>query len=366
VFWCNSVVPRIAGEFSGSNQRTHLIIFNLETNPNSEVLATNIFWIKEFAKHFKSILVYSTHLSNVQDTEYIKFRKIGGGNIVKRIKGTYLHYLLIPYLVSNRKRLCIFYHMNTKSMALISFYGRILGVRQGLWYSHSRADKYLKIFRVFVNYFFSPTKNSFPLTTSSKLIATNHGIPMMNLPSGTVYELKRNGILSVGRVVRIKNLQKIILAASESKLNECTLTFLGPQNIDIHYENDLRSLAKQHELKLELLSAVNYQNLPFLYPNYDLYFTGTPKSIDKATIEAAVYGCIIITDNLDAQKLTGMDRIWDELGLSNRTNLSAQLNCIKNLDEMTKYKCREYVSRTTRELNSLELTVSKISAALKS
>ena len=57
MFWCNSVVPRILGKFSGSKRRTHLIIFNLETNPNSEVLATNIYWIEEFAKHFKSIFL---------------------------------------------------------------------------------------------------------------------------------------------------------------------------------------------------------------------------------------------------------------------------------------------------------------------
>lgn len=89
-------------------------------------------------------------------------------------------------------------------------------------------------------------------------------------------------------------------------------------------------------------------------------------SVDKATIEAAMSGCFVITENLEAQKLTGMEMVWDELNLLDRSSIVKQLETIGAIDSRLKKILRLKVSARSIELNSLETTVAKIVGHLRS
>ena len=221
-----------------------IILFNIETDLKSQVLGSNVFWIEEFRKYFKIVTVVSTHLGSVQKHKNVRYIETGGGNVKSRISAICRLIGLLFYIFKQRNSIFIFYHMTTKPLFILGFFARVFKIRQALWYSHSKADIFLRLSSTLPNYFFSPTLESFPLKNKNRVIRTNHAIPIRNLTESLSIEQSRNGILSVGRVVRIKNLEKIVSAVSLTKnmQKEC-IEFIGPLNKDLKYETELKELA---------------------------------------------------------------------------------------------------------------------------
>ena len=346
--------------------RENLIVFNLETNSESKVLASNSYWIREFAKYFKEITVVSTHIGVIENYNNVKYLESGGGSLLKKIKAIYIHLSMLPYIIKQQDNLVIHYHMSTKSLSIIGIFAKIFRVKQSLWYSHSKADIFLKAFRFVPDYFFSPTNTSFPLFKSNKLVSTNHAVPIDLIGIPKTKDLDRFGLVSVGRFVKIKHLEKIISAVGGAKILDRNVTLIGPIGADPDYEKKIGSLSIFNKVDLNVLGPMNYLELLKIYSKFDLYFSGTPMSVDKATIEAAMSGCFVITENLEAQKLTGMEIVWDELNLLDRSSIVKQLETIGAIDSGQKKYLRLKVSARSIELNSLETTVAKIVGHLRS
>ena len=343
-----------------------IMLFNIESDLKRQVLGSNMFWIEEFRKFFRIVTVVSTHLGSVQSYKNVKYIETGGGSIKNRIKAICRLIGLLFYIFKKRKCIFIFYHMSTKPLFILGFFVKVFNVRQALWYSHSQADIFLKLTRKLPNYFFSPTLESFPLKNKDRVIRTNHAIPIRNLTESLSIEQNRNGILSVGRVVRIKNLEKIVSAVgSTNTMQKERIEFIGPLNKDLKYETELKELATNNNVDLNILGPVNYLEILELYKKYDLYYSGTPKSIDKATIEAAISGCLVITDCKDAQYLTGMDYVWDQLKLADRSNIVEQLNMLSNLNSSQKKTYRSYISQKAASMNNIESTINNICRVIK-
>jgi glycosyltransferase involved in cell wall biosynthesis len=343
-----------------------IILFNIETDLKSQVLGSNIFWIEEFRKYFRIVTVVSTHLGSVQSHKNVKYIETGGGNVKNRINAICRLIGLLFYIFKKRKCIFIFYHMSTKPLFILGFFVKVFNVRQALWYSHSQADIFLKVTRTLPNYFFSPTLESFPLKNKDRVIRTNHAIPIRNLTESLSIEQNRNGILSVGRVVRIKNLEKIVSAVGlTNTMQKERIEFIGPLNKDLKYETELKELATNNNVNLNILGPVSYLEILELYKKYDLYYSGTPKSIDKATIEAAINGCLVITECKDAQYLTGMDYVWDQLKLADRNDIVEQLNMLSKLNSSQKKSYRSYISQKAASMNNIESTISNISRVIK-
>lgn len=343
-----------------NSTRQNLIVFNLETDSESRVLASNSYWIREFRRYFKTITVVSTHLGVIENYNNVEYIESGGGSLFRKLKAIYIHISLLPYVLKERKQLVIHYHMSTKSLSIIGIFAKLLRIKQSLWYSHSKADVYLKIFRFVPDYFFSPTKTSFPLNRAEKLVITNHAIPAELIRLPKCNDTYRSGIVSVGRFVKIKHLEKIVVAVSDAKYTDKTITVIGPNNIDSDYEVYVKNLSISKKLDLKVLGPMNYLDLIKIYSEFDLCFSGTPLSIDKVAIEAAMSGCFVITENLEAQKLTGMEVVWDELNLLDRTSIVEQLQLIEKISNEQKVFLRMKVSAKAIELNNLESTVARI------
>ena len=339
-----------------------IILFNIETDLDSQVLGSNVYWIEEFRKYFKIVTVVSTHLGSVHKYKNVRYIETGGGNFKNRISAIFRLIVLLFYIFKKRNCIFIFYHMSTKPLFVLGFFARIFKVRQALWYSHSKADVFLRLSRTLPNYFFSPTLESFPLKNKDRVIRTNHAIPIRTLIESLSIGKNRNGILSVGRVVKIKNLENIISAVRLTKsMQKVLVDFIGPLNKDLKYEIHLKDLATTNNVNLNISGPVNYLEILELYKKYDLYFSGTPKSIDKATIEAAISGCLVITECKDAQYLTGMDYVWDQLKLVDRNNIVEQLNLLSELNGSQKEFYRSYISQKAASMNNIESTISDIS-----
>ena len=87
-------------------------------------------------------------------------------------------------------------------------------------------------------------------------------------------------------------------------------------------------------------------------------FSGTPISVDKVCLEAAMSGCFIISENLNVLELTGLDAIYPTVEI--RESFSLQLEWLSGLTPEEEVQVRRRIIRRSRTLNSLISLVESI------
>ena len=338
-----------------------LYIFNLATDLDNTLLAFTHDWIRACLSEANSIEVVSTHIGRIDLPSNVRVREIGGGNAAKRIVGI-LRLLRITFEIGlDRKHTVVFYHMTNKVAALIGLPLRIIGVRQGLWYSHSSIPISLKLAAKFSNVLFSSSPHALPIS-NEKCRYVNHGIDFSRFP--TVANLKvdsENTFISLGRVSPIKNLELFIDAVSMSISVSKIINLAGPYRAESEYHKSLVKFAESVGVTLRFLGEVPYPQVPTLLSQFSICYTGNPRTTDKAAIEAAAVGCFVVCSEPNTQELTGMTEIWNEIKLQSQS-LSEQIDAILELTNPQRY--REIISKRAISQNNVHQTVSSILAGI--
>ena len=127
----------------------------------------------------------------------------------------------------------------------------------------------------------------------------------------------------------------------------------------------LEQIAKGLNVKLTFCDSIPYDKLSEYYNCKSIYFTGTPKSIDKATLEAAFCGCFIVSNNPDALRLTGMQNLYGDIGENKMPSIKDQLRQIANLDLEAERKIRKLISESAILQNDVNTTVKQILMQMK-
>jgi glycosyltransferase involved in cell wall biosynthesis len=209
---------------------------------------------------------------------------------------------------------------------------------------------------------FSSTKEALPITTS-KAKFVGHGIKVTRFAS---VNISRNrdalSIISVGRIVPIKRLEEITqvkMVKTQSKNQKIQVTLLGPQP-DLTYLAHLKSLYRELSLELIVVPPVSYESVVSHLTKNNFFFTGTPKSVDKAAIEAAIAGCFILTTNMSALETTGMNEVWNWLGRNPPELVSEQATIISKINESYILKLRKVLQDSAIFRNDVETTIPRI------
>ena len=275
-----------------------LWIFNLATDLDNPVLAATHAWILECSYHVKKVYVVSTHVGRYDLPKDVEVFELNGGSFKLRISaGLKLFRIVLRIIKSNS---IVFHHMSQKTAALIGLPLRIARIKQGLWYSHSSKSFSLFWAQLCVDKIFTSVPGAYPFN-SKKIIYVGHGIEVNRfIKNADKNRSNPYSILSVGRITQIKNLQDILDAISKIPneiKNQVKIDFVGPID-DKSYANNLEKIAARNSINLRIIPGIPHTEISEIYRGYSIYFTGTPHSIDKATIEAAVSGCLIVTSNL--------------------------------------------------------------------
>ena len=343
--------------------RNRIVIYNIETNKNSKVLASTIYWIQAFAEIFDEVLVYSVHVGEHELPSNVSVTELGGGTHLKKIGAIFRLLKSVVMIIPDRKSTVVFHHMSSRTAGTVGALFSLLRIPQGLWYSHSYADPFLIISKIWVNFYFSPTQTSFP-TKSKRVNFTGHGIPTDRFLASN-FETKRDGIVSIGRIVRVKNLEDGIKAIGAVRDIPKVLHLYGESLKDDNYLELLKKLADSNSVEIKFHGLKNYDSLPAELQKYSVVYSGTPKSTDKALLEAAVAGCFPLTDNRDAEDLTGMSKVWEVLKLEPTASLATKLSVLTELSESEERAFRRQVSVATCASSDVKVTVSKISNELR-
>ncbi len=321
-------------------------------------------WVNEFSKHFNEVIVYATHVGIHKTNNNVQVIELGGGSAFRRILALFRLVTSLPRAVRYRRRTIVFHHMSTFTTVFPGCLLRICGIKQGLWYSHSKVDKFLRIGALNMDAIFSPHRDAFPLKDSElPLHFSGHGVSnkfVQNNQKDMCLSLKIK-ILSVGRIARIKKLEKLIefCGQLESKIKDrIILNFVGSID-DNDYLIELQQLANTYVLPVHFTGALKTEEVIEYYKESHFYYMGTPNSVDKAALEASFLGCIPISSNSALQDLTGVKNLfWKSpqfLG-----SPSQQFNYFVKLTESELKEISSTICNTSRMYNQLPSLVSYI------
>jgi glycosyltransferase involved in cell wall biosynthesis len=339
-----------------------LYIFNLATDLDNTLLAFTHDWIRACLSEANSVEVVSTHIGRIDLPSNVRVREIGGGNFPKRVVGILRLLRITVEIGLNRKQAVVFFHMTNRVAALIGLPLRIIGVRQGLWYSHSSIPISLKFAAKFSNILFSSSPHALPIS-NEKCKYVNHGIDFSRFPAVANLEIDpQNTFISLGRVSPIKNLELFIDAVSKSKSASKIINLAGPSCAESEYQKSLVKFAETVGITLRFLGEVPYPQVPTLLSQFSICYTGNPRTTDKAAIEAAAVGCFVISNEPDTRKLTGMTEYWQINGID-PSDLVSQINFL--LDVQMEPKLRLEISIRARERNNVTNTIEKIMTGLR-
>jgi glycosyltransferase involved in cell wall biosynthesis len=334
----------------------HLFIFNLSTDEDDSLLAFTQEWVFAFRSFCEDITVISTHVGSHSLPKEIEVIEIGGGNFFLRIRGL-IRLLKIGFkIISEWKTAIIFHHMSTRTAVILGPLFKLARIKQGLWYSHSNPTKELRFAAHVVDKVFSSSANSLPIR-SAKARFVGHGINTTKFKSISENERKQ-AVLSLGRVSKIKNNEKLIYAVAKSERKCKEIHLAGPLGKSKGYLDELIKLGMKNGVDVVYLGNYDHKLVPNLLTNYSICYTGNPNTVDKSVIEGALCGCFTLAAQEFVLTQTGMSRILKECKVDFNSDLSIQLNQIDSISDSV--ELRKLLAKTAAEMNDVKKTTLRI------
>lgn len=336
-------------------QKIHLFVFNLSTDDKNQILKFNQDWVRAFYELVDEITVVSTHVGPNSLPSAIKVIEIGGGDLRARLI-SFLRLVKIGLQIGkNRKKIAVFHHMSPRTAVILGPIMRLKSIPQGLWYSHSKASWGLRIASISVNKIFSTSPNSLPIK-SNKAEFVGHGINTKKFSQPL--KLNRNqAILSLGRVTKIKNNEKLITEVSKAKRFKKEIHLAGPLDSE-EYLFELIEMGQINGVEVRYVGEVENDKIFDFLNGYSICYTGNPYTVDKSVLEGAMSGCFTIGLQRFVMEQTGMIKVLQKSKLKFYDCLSNQIETADTLNE--KIELRRDLSNWAKEKNNLDNTVSRI------
>lgn len=337
-----------------SNQ---LFIYNLSTDLDNSVLAFTQDWINAFALKVGQVDVYSTHVGKFNILGNVRVHETGGGNWWMRLRALIRLLISSARVLRNRKNSYVFHHMSVKTAIFPGLIYRIARVPQILWYSHATVTPELRLATKLVDKVVTSVMNAFPIP-SLKVVLVGHGLKFSDGLNNISLPNSRSGIVYLGRIAKIKNLEYLLLEMNRVNFLG-TIDFIGPI-ANFRYQESLRKIASNGKYKLSFVPEIPHTQIFSTLSNYDFCYTGTPNSVDKATLEATASGCILLSEMKPSIQLTGLDLAWKEYAIRSDLSVGDQYLAIQQLEMNEVEAMRAMTAEATIAMNEVNSTISKI------
>lgn len=341
------------------SEKPTLFVYNLGLDNSSYELAATIDWINAFASQCNKVYVFSTHIGQYNLPPNVRAIELGGGSFLGRCKWIINTTRSVILYLKLKKNVIIFHHMSQYTAIYPGILFRLFQTNQGLWYAHNHKNLSLFIAEKVVNFGFTSVKGAFPIN-SRKVHIIGQGINVNKfLISEKILERKQNAIVSLGRISPVKNLEKLLSA----DIKNFEIQFIG-RVIDHRYKIELQLLAKKQGKTLKILNPIPYRSVPKYLANWKYYYCGTQVAVDKASIEAALSGCLILSTNSNVIQLTGMSHLYNYLRIGVPATIESQIQVFESLDKSTLRIVQSMLKNYCAESNNVENTTMRIISIL--
>ena len=199
----------------------------------------------------------------------------------------------------------LFVHMHPIYAITTWLPAKLFGRKMVLWYAHKSVDLKLRIAHFLVDRILTASKESFRLP-SNKVRVVGHGIdmnkfnPFSHIPHSIFH------ILSIGRISPVKDYETLFKAIeilyNDKGIRDLKIQIYGRIGLPEHqaYLDSLIDFVRNANLDevIDFQSEVSHKYVPQILGEADLFVNlSHTGSLDKAVLEAAASGVIVLTSN---------------------------------------------------------------------
>lgn len=337
-----------------------LLIITQKVDKNDDVLGFFHGWLKKFADNFESVNVICLEKRACDLPNNLKVLSLGKEIYRSKLKYIFHFYKHIWKLRKDYD--AIFVHMNPEYVVLGGLLWKVLNKKIALWYVHKKVSWKLWLAEKFVDKIFTTSQKSINIK-SKKIIATGHGINLELFKNLNDVEIKKNTVLSLGRISPVKKLDTLIKAIKilRKKGLDFNLDIIGnPVNKeDFAYQKELKNLGSDF---VNFLPAISNKNAPSIYNSYEVFVNLTPiGSFDKTILEAMACERIVLVANKDFESILSNNFVFDS---DNAEGLAYKINLAMNLNETEKEEYGREFRQYVRDNHNLKKLIQKIKHAI--
>lgn len=284
-----------------------IIIFNFESNHNSQALGFAIDWINALSCHVQKVYVISLRCGDFSVNSNVEIFCIEQ-NLKNKIK-TILSIIKTLYTIHRQDKINgYFVHMAHYFVPIIYPFALFFRQKIILWYAHKATPFSLRIANMLADKVLSSTTNGYNIKTS-KLEIVGQGINTEKFFFKKNFSSKIRNIVVVGRISHVKNVDLIIKIFCDLQVEDVFLHIVGDaitQQDKYYFEAIRANIPKHLKERIVFRGAISFGVLPALYATMDLAVNlSDTGSLDKAILEPMAMGVPVITSNVSARALFG-------------------------------------------------------------
>ena len=284
----------------------NLIIFNFESNTNSQALAFTLDWVNEISKNVDKLYVISLRCGEYKVYDNVEVYCINQDK-KNKIQTIFSIWDILRIIHKKDKNISgYFVHMAHYFVPLIFPFAKFYNQKIVLWYAHKSVPFSLKIANFFTDLAVASTPTGYQIKTD-KLKIIGQGIDSSRFPLKKDFTNSMKNIVTVGRISRVKNVDMIVDAFLSLDSNNVYLYIVGDALTsadDMYLKSIKEYILKDRKKNIIFTGSISFEKLPFLYQDMDLAINiSDTGSLDKTIIEPMAMGIPIITSNDSAKEI---------------------------------------------------------------
>lgn len=346
----------------------NLLIITQKVDEQDDLLGFFVDWINEFAKHFDKVFVITLAKGAYNLPENVFVYSLGKERNNLKIARFFNFYRYLFKLIPQSSG--IFAHMSP-IFVLASWPATFIYRRKIiLWYLHRSVTFRLKMAEKLCYKIVTAARESLKFK-SSKIIETGHGINVGKFQTDRNWTDNRLGILSVGRISKIKNYETLLNAVKilKDKGINFGLKIIGQPVMapDFEYFESLKLLKEKLNLDdtVRFVGFVPHNKIHDYYKESDVVVGLTPEGgIDKTILEGMASGCITVTSNKVNQRYFGSYRNELVFNYSDSEDLAEKIITLKNSSNEYKKNLSDFMVKSVSTHHHLGDVVNRISSLL--
>jgi glycosyltransferase involved in cell wall biosynthesis len=288
--------------------KVNLLIFNLKTDADDDVLGFTTDWINGLAAHCQRVHVITMSAGRIAVATNADVFSVGKERGYSELRRAVEFYRLLARLLNSERIDACFAHM----MPLFAILGwpllRMRRIPIVLWYAHAHVPLMLRLATKLVDRVVASSRSGFQVSTN-KLRIIGQGIDVERFcpPPQARTDPDRFVLLTVGRIAPVKRLELLVRALRQlpERLAGGRLVvarFVGKPltERDRDYADQLRQLAAELGVgeRVEFVPPFPFPLVDHAYRDADLFVNcSDTDSVDKTVLEAMSTGLPVVTSN---------------------------------------------------------------------
>ncbi|GAB1421611.1 hypothetical protein MASR2M15_17880 [Anaerolineales bacterium] len=345
-----------------------LLLFNLRTDIDDDVLGFTTNWINALAEYYKQIDVITMHQGRLAVADNVSVYWVGREKKVGRFKRILNFYQLLFRLLKNNRYDACFAHMTPLFAAMAGIPLRSAGIPLTLWFTHRSRNLILRSALMLSQQVVTAVPSSFPYE-SKKVYAIGHGVDTDFFVPGVDHQPHRKRVTQVARLTEIKN-QHLLIEAIQGMDIDLYLVGDVPDGYPHAYKQQL--IAQVKALGIEDQVFFTGRQTPAqirqIYQESDLAVNLSPQGLfDKAALEGMACGLPILVSNPAFDHLLGQHQGLLRLeSLENVALIRQHIEAILEKSDAERQEIGQGLRQEVIEKHSLKRLVAELVCVLQS